>query len=241
MAEPEDILIALEAILAGPSEALVNLGGLKVIVTAGGTREAIDPVRYIGNRSSGKMGHAIADEAARRGAEVVLITASDLPAHPAVKAVRVESAQEMADAVAGVNADVAVMAAAVADFRPAGSSSEKLARTDGPPEVRLEKTPDVLAAVVARDPRPFVVGFAAETGSAKQGWLERAVEKASRKNVDLLIANDITEPGAGFGVDTNHVAIVFPDGRTEDWEKAPKTEIARRLWDLISQQMALPR
>jgi phosphopantothenoylcysteine decarboxylase/phosphopantothenate--cysteine ligase len=210
-------------------------------VTAGGTREAIDPVRYIGNRSSGKMGHAVADEAARRGADVVLITTADRPSHPTIKVVRVESAQEMADAASGVEADVAVMAAAVADFRPAGASEEKLARTDGPPEVHLEKTPDVLASVVARSPKPFVVGFAAETGTAEQTWLERATEKAVRKKVDLLVANDVTEPGAGFGVDTNHVAIVFPDGRVDDWEVAPKTQVARRLWDLISNQMTLPR
>ncbi len=240
MAEPEEIVAALDDLFGGPSQAL-TLSGLKVLVTAGGTREAIDPVRYIGNRSSGKMGHAVADEAARRGADVVLITTADRPSHPTIKVVRVESAQEMADAASGIEADVAVMAAAVADFRPAGASEEKLARADGPPEVHLEKTPDVLASVVARSPKPFVVGFAAETGTAEQTWLERATEKAVRKNVDLLVANDVTEPGAGFGVDTNHVAIVFPDGRVDDWEMAPKTQVARRLWDLISNQMTLPR
>ena len=240
MAEPEEIVAALDVLLGADSPAL-SLSGLKVLVTAGGTREAIDPVRYIGNRSSGKMGHAVADEAARRGAEVVLVTTAERPSHPAVKVVRVESAQEMAEAASGVDADVAVMAAAVADFRPSGASAEKLARTDGPPEVPLEKTPDVLASVVARKPRPFVVGFAAETGTSNQTWLERATDKAAAKMVDLLVANDVTEPGAGFGVDTNHVAIVFPDGRVDDWEMAPKTEVARRLWDLISNQMTLPR
>ena len=240
MAEPEEIVAALDVLLGADYPAL-SLSGLKVLVTAGGTREAIDPVRYIGNRSSGKMGHAVADEAARRGAEVVLVTTAERPSHPAVKVVRVESAQEMAEAASGVDADVAVMAAAVADFRPSGASAEKLARTDGPPEVPLEKTPDVLASVVARKPRPFVVGFAAETGTSNQTWLERATDKAARKKVDLLVANDVTEPGAGFGVDTNHVAIVFPDGRVDDWEMAPKTEVARRLWDLISNQMTLPR
>jgi len=240
MAEPEEIVTALDELLGGTTNA-ISLNGLKVLVTAGGTREAIDPVRYIGNRSSGKMGHAIADEAARRGAEVALVTTAERPTHPAVKVIRVESAQEMADAASSVNADVAVMVAAVADFRPTGTSTEKLARIDGPPEVRLEKTPDVLASVVARNPRPFVVGFAAETGTSEQTWLARAAEKAARKQVDLLVANDVTEAGAGFGVDTNHVAIVFPDGRVDNWEMAPKTEIAQRLWDLISQQMALPR
>jgi phosphopantothenoylcysteine decarboxylase / phosphopantothenate---cysteine ligase len=240
MAEPEEIVTALEALLGEPSQPL-SLSGVKVLVTAGGTREAIDPVRFIGNRSSGKMGHAIADEAARRGAEVSLVTTADRPSHPAVKVVRVESAQDMADATSGVEADVAVMAAAVADFRPTGASPTKLVRTDGPPEVELEKTPDVLASLLTRSPRPFVVGFAAETGTATESWLQRASQKASAKKVDLLVANDVTEPGAGFGVDTNHVAIVFPDGRVEDWQMAPKTEIASRLWDLISNQMVLPR
>ena len=240
MAEPDEIAAALDHLFGEPSSRLA-LAGLKVLVTAGGTREAMDPVRYIGNRSSGKMGHAIADEAARRGAEVALVTTADRPTHPAVTVLRVESAQEMADAAAGVEADVAVMAAAVADFRPAGASPEKLPRSGGPPDIHLERTPDVLASIAARTPRPFVVGFAAETGSAEQTWLERASEKAARKQVDLLVANDVTESGAGFGVDTNHVAIVYPDGRVEDWPMAPKTEIARRLWDLISSQMAPPR
>ena len=240
MAEPEEIVAALDQLFAGTTETSA-LSGVKVLVTAGGTREAIDPVRFIGNRSSGKMGHAIADEAARRGAEVALVTTAGLPSHHGVKVITVESAQEMADAAAGVDADVAVMAAAVADFRPAGPSSEKLARADGPPQVHLEATPDVLALVLERRPKPFVVGFAAETGTSEQTWLERAKEKAGRKKVDLLVANDVTEPGAGFAGDTNHVAIVFPDGRVEDWEMAPKTEVARRLWDLISDQLALPR
>jgi phosphopantothenoylcysteine decarboxylase / phosphopantothenate---cysteine ligase len=99
----------------------------------------------------------------------------------------------------------------------------------------------VLASVVARSPKPFVVGFAAETGTPAESWVQRASQKASTKKVDLLVANDVTEEGAGFGVDTNHVAIVFPDGRVEDWEKAPKSEIASRLWDLISNQIVLPR
>jgi phosphopantothenoylcysteine decarboxylase / phosphopantothenate---cysteine ligase len=222
MAEPEEILAAVAAILPAP------LRGLRVLVTAGGTREPIDPVRYIGNRSSGKMGHAVADEAARRGGEVVLVTTSGLSAHPAVKVVEVESAQEMAEAVAGIPADVAVMAAAVADFRPSAAASGKLARGDGPPELSLEPTPDVLASVAARNNRPFLVGFAAETGD-----LSRAIDKARVKGVDLLVANDVTEDGAGFGADTNRVTIVTPDGLTEPWPMMPKTEVARRLWDLI--------
>jgi phosphopantothenoylcysteine decarboxylase/phosphopantothenate--cysteine ligase len=235
MAEPDDIVAALEEMLTG------SLSGIRVMVTAGGTREAIDPVRYIGNRSSGKMGHAIAGEAAGRGAEVVLITTSDRPAHPAVKVIRVESAQEMADACASTPVDVAVMAAAVADFRPTQAAEHKLARTDGPPEIRLESTPDVLASVVRRQPRPFVVGFAAETGNATAGWLDRAIEKAASKGVDLLVANDITAEGAGFSVDTNKVSIVFANGRVEDWDLALKVDVARRLWDLISREIGRSR
>ena len=235
MAEPDEIVSALAEMLSG------SLSGLRVMVTAGGTREAIDPVRYIGNRSSGKMGHAIADEAARRGAEVVLVTTAERPAHPAVKVIRVESAQEMAEACAATTADIAVMAAAVADFRPAQMAADKLERGEGPPEIRLESTPDILASVMRRQPRPFVVGFAAETGNATAGWLDRAVQKAKRKGVDLLVANDITAAGAGFAVDTNRVSIVFRDGEVENWDLAPKVDIARQLWDLISREMGHPR
>ncbi|MEX0757457.1 MAG: bifunctional phosphopantothenoylcysteine decarboxylase/phosphopantothenate--cysteine ligase CoaBC, partial [Acidimicrobiia bacterium] len=222
MVEPDDIVSAIEALFSGP------LDGLTVLVTAGGTREAIDPVRYIGNRSSGKMGHEIAEEAFRRGAKVVLVTASPLPTIAGIDRRQVESAHEMQDAVDTVQADIAVMAAAVADFRPADAAESKLARTDGPPEILLEPTPDILMSVVARHDRPFVVGFAAETGS-----LDRAVEKARRKGVDLLVANDVTEPGSGFAVDTNRVSIIRADGSVDGWEQMTKADVARRLWDLI--------
>jgi phosphopantothenoylcysteine decarboxylase/phosphopantothenate--cysteine ligase len=223
MSEPEDIVAAVRSVLAG------DLTGLRVLVTAGGTREPIDPVRYVGNRSSGKMGHAIAAEAARRGADVTLVTTSHLATPPGVRRVDVERADEMDAAVRGLETDVAVMAAAVADFRPSGASDEKLHRSEGPSTLHLEATPDVLAGVAARSPRPFLVGFAAETGS-----LERAVDKARRKGVDLLVANDVSRPGAGFGVDTNIVTIVRSDGTTEPWPLLPKDEVARRLWDLLA-------
>lgn len=221
MVEPDQIVHAIEGVFSG------SLDGRVVLVTAGGTREAIDPVRYLGNRSSGKMGHAIAEEAYRRGAKVVLVTSSALESSPGIDRLQVESAADMQDAVTTVDADIAVMAAAVADFRPVDSADSKLARTDGPPEIRLEPTPDILMSVAARDPRPFLVGFAAETGS-----LDRAVDKAKRKGVDVLVANDVSEPGSGFAVDTNRVSIIC-DGRIEPWEQMPKTEVARRLWDLI--------
>ncbi len=222
MEEPDVIMSALAEVFRG------SLDGVAVLVTAGGTREAIDPVRYIGNRSSGKMGHAIAEEAARRGARVSLVTTSPRPSSPTIERIQVESADQMDAAVRDLPADVAVMAAAVADFKPAATSESKIARADGPPSFELIPTPDVLAGVATRTPRPFLVGFAAETGS-----LDRVVDKAVRKGVDLLVANDVAEPGSGFGTDTNRVSIVFPDGRIEHWEIAPKTEVASRLWDLI--------
>jgi phosphopantothenoylcysteine decarboxylase/phosphopantothenate--cysteine ligase len=226
MAEPEEILEALETMLTG------RLSGTRVLVTAGGTREAIDPVRFIGNRSSGKMGHAIADVAARLGAEVTLVTTSERRSDHRVDVIRVESAQEMADAVSKIETDVAVLAAAVADFRPAEPALGKLARSDGPPEIELEPTPDILASVMSREERPFVVGFAAETEG-----IERAVEKAKRKGTDLTVANDVTEAGAGFGTDTNRVSLVHSDGRVEDWPIADKVEIAERLWQVISEKL----
>jgi phosphopantothenoylcysteine decarboxylase / phosphopantothenate---cysteine ligase len=223
MSEPDDIARAIIDRLS-----VGILTGVSVLVTAGGTREAIDPVRYIGNRSSGKMGHAIAEQAARLGARVTLITTSSIGSSPGIERIQVESAQEMADAVAGVDPDVAIMAAAVADFRPARSHGSKLSRTDGPPEIVLEPNPDILESVAAREKRPFLVGFAAETGS-----LERAVEKAKRKGVDFLVANDVSQPDAGFSVDTNRVTVCWPDGRTEAWPLGTKMEVAACIVDLV--------
>jgi phosphopantothenoylcysteine decarboxylase/phosphopantothenate--cysteine ligase len=220
MSEPETILEAIEAELAPVASSL------QVLVTAGGTREPIDPVRYIGNRSSGKMGHAIADEAARRGHRVTLVTTSDLPTHPSVKVVMVETADEMLEAVVGTSTDLAILAAAVADFRPASTQDTKMPRAEGPSQIELTHTPDILASVVARRPRPVVVGFAAETGG-----VERAIDKAKAKGVDLMVYNDVTEPGSGFGTDTNHVVVIDPDGTTETWPMLPKTEVAARLLD----------
>jgi len=222
MAEPEEIFEVAIRLLTG------SMRDTRVLVTAGGTREAIDPVRYIGNRSSGKTGHEIAREAARRGAHVVLVTTASLDYPRDVHRIQVESATEMAEAVAGVTADVAVMAAAVADFKPVGFRGGKISRSEGAPEIELEPTPDILASVVGRSERPFVVGFAAETGS-----LDRAVEKARNKGVDLLVANDVSQEDAGFAVDTNRVSIITPDGERDDWPLLSKAEVARRLWDLV--------
>ena len=232
MAEPEEIVAALEDVLGAGS-----LGGWKVLVDAGGTREPIDPVRFIGNRSSGKMGNAVALEAADRGADVVLVTTADAPEHPRIEVLRVETAEQMAAAVwehAGWS-DVAVLAAAVADFKPTGASAEKLRRAAGLPEIVLEATPDILAGVAALDDRPFLVGFAAEAGPAAA-----AGPKVASKGVDLLVANDVTAPDAGFSTDTNAVTVFRGDGSSEEWPTMPKRAVAARLWDLILEMRSGP-
>ena len=226
MAEPEEILEASNAILAGEGE------GRSVLITAGGTREPIDPVRFLGNRSSGKMGHAIADEAIRRGYDVTLVTTSDLGVHPAAKVVTVETAAEMLDAVSGVEADIAVMTAAVADFRPVKAHETKLARSEGLSSIDLVENSDILATVVAREPRPYVVGFAAETGG-----IERAIEKAERKDVDLMVYNDVSEPGSGFGIDTNRVVLIEKGGASQLLPLLTKRQVAARLWDRVSEDL----
>jgi phosphopantothenoylcysteine decarboxylase/phosphopantothenate--cysteine ligase len=206
------------------------LTGKRVLVTAGGTREAIDPVRFIGNRSSGKMGNAVALAAARRGAEVTLVTTAPPPRHPRIEVIAVETAQEMADAAwkAAEDADLAVMTAAVADFTPERPAAAKLRRADGPPEISLVASPNVLGGIAAMPDRPFLVGFAAETGS-----LEAAVDKAKNYGVDLLVGNDVTALGSEFGGNTNEVVLVMPDGAIEPWDLMTKQEVAERLMDRI--------
>lgn len=222
VSEPDAVLERIEQILSPPA------GSKRVLVTAGGTREPVDPVRYLGNRSSGKMGHAVANEAARRGMDVTLVTTSSLPVLPNVKVVQVETAQEMLDAVSAIDTDIAVMAAAVADFRPAHPSNSKLARSAGLDSIDLEPNPDILASVVQREQAPFVVGFAAETGD-----VDRAVEKARSKKVDLLVYNDVSEPGSGFGTDTNRVVLIDGDGKTDAWPVMSKDQVAARLIERI--------
>ncbi len=209
-------------------------------MTAGGTAEPIDPVRFIGNRSSGKMGVAIAEAALGRGAEVVLIvgtTSVELPEEADV--VSTPTTAQMRDAVLNAlpSADVLVMAAAVADFRPRTSASTKLERSAGM-TLELEPTEDILAEASARahatgarsgdQERPILVGFAAETGS-----LERAAAKAQRKGVDLLVANDVSEKGSGFGTDTNRVTIIVPGQEPDPWPLLSKAEVAHRLLDRV--------
>jgi phosphopantothenoylcysteine decarboxylase/phosphopantothenate--cysteine ligase len=227
LAEPERIADVVDGVLPGGS-----LKGVEVLVTAGGTREPIDRVRYLGNHSSGKMGNAIAAAAAGRGATVTLVTAGPGIDRPGVSVIAVESAAEMAGAAweAAQTADVAVMAAAVADFRPVSPSEGKFRRSEGIPTIELEATPDILGGIALMDPRPFLVGFAAEVGG-----LDEAVAKARRKGVDLLVANDIAAPGSGFGTETNQVTLILPDGATEPWQLMSKSEVAERLWDRISE------
>ena len=224
LVEPEEIVGAVQGVVLG------DLTGWTVLVSSGGTREPIDLVRFIGNRSSGKMGNAIANAAARRGASVMLVSSAPDGADAAIEIIRVQSSQEMADAVwsRAAETDVTVLAAAVADFRPAEASGVKLRRKDGMPEFDLEPTPDILAGVVAMADRPFVVGFAAESGS-----LDQAVTKALTKGVDLLVGNDISAEGSGFGSDTNEVVVITPDGRSEQWPLLSKYEVAMRLWDRV--------
>jgi phosphopantothenoylcysteine decarboxylase / phosphopantothenate---cysteine ligase len=235
LAAPETIVEALEAAL-GPGR---DLAGLHVLVTAGGTREPIDPVRFVGNRSSGKQGHALAAEAAARGAKVTLVSTVDLPVPPQADVVRVETAAEMADAVhaAEASADVVVMAAAVADFRPARVAERKLKKQAGVPEITLEPTPDILAGLGTRKrPGQTIVGFAAETDEVRQN----AAVKLAAKGIDLIVANDVTAPGAGFEHDTNHVVIMDADGTEREVPMADKRAIARAVFDAVTQRRTKP-
>jgi phosphopantothenoylcysteine decarboxylase/phosphopantothenate--cysteine ligase len=228
LAEPEDIVAACAAVLAGTQD----LAGLRVLVTAGGTREPIDPVRYVGNRSSGKQGHALADEAAARGATVTLVTTTARPAAPGVEVVRVETAEEMERAVTSRSdaSDVIVMAAAVADFRPKAVADAKLKKADGVPEVVLEPTPDILAGLGRRKrPDQTLVGFAAETGDV----VAAATDKLVRKGLDLIVANDVSAPGVGFGHDTHAVAILGPSGMRQDVPLSDKRAVARAVLDAV--------
>ena len=222
-----------------------DLAGRHIVVTAGGTREAIDPVRFIGNRSSGKMGVALAQAALDRGARVTLIAGSVEVGLPAAAEIsRVESTADLGMALAGVlhatddgraGFDALIMAAAVADFRPRRPAGSKLHRGSAM-NLDLEPTPDLLAEAVAvahgLRPVPILVGFAAETGS-----LERAVVKLQRKGVDLLVANDVAEPGSGFGTDTNRITLLAADAPAEAWPILTKREVAERLLDRVAARL----
>jgi len=240
--EPEAIVEEAARMLAAAREASGGgrpLAGRRVLVTAGGTREPIDPVRYLSNRSSGKQGHALAEVAAELGAAVILVTTSALPAAPGIEVVQVETAAEMADAVLSraEAADVVVMAAAVADYRPAVVATTKLRKADGPPEIRLVPTVDILAELGRRRrPGQVLVGFAAETDAL----VERATAKLAAKDVDLLVGNDVGEEGVGFAHETNAVTIFHRGGtRTEvplQSKRAVAQAVLRATFPLLSSE-----
>jgi phosphopantothenoylcysteine decarboxylase/phosphopantothenate--cysteine ligase len=228
LADVEEILAAVDRVLTSQ-----DLAGRTVLVTAGGTREPLDPVRFLGNRSSGKQGEALAAEAAARGATVTLVTASDRPAPAGVEAVHVDTAEEMERAVLSraAGADVVVMAAAVADFRPKAQADHKLRKADGVPELVLEPTTDILAELGRRKrPGQVLVGFAAETGDVRAG----AEDKLRRKQLDLVVANDVTADGAGFGHDTNAVTLLDAAGNWTDVRLTTKRDVARIVVDVVT-------
>ncbi len=227
--DPAEICLETEALLR-PSD----LQGRQVLITAGGTREAIDPVRYIGNASSGKMGYALARAARQRGAEVVLISApTALPVPRGVRRVEVTSAAQMFEAVMNhqASAHILIKAAAVADFRPLVAAGEKIKKRSGATkEIRLEATTDILRELGALKGDRILVGFAAETNDL----LAHALTKLEEKNLDLIVANDVTAPGAGFDVETNRVLLIGRDGSAEELPCLPKLDVAHSIFDCIA-------
>ena len=211
-----------------------DLEGRSILVTAGPTREPIDPVRYISNRSSGKMGYAIADAARRRGAHVTLVSGPvSLPAPAGVELTQISTAAEMHDAVMRElpRHQIVIKAAAVADFAPSAVADKKIKKEEGRDEIAitLRKNPDILADIAAATPKPFVVAFAAETNDVE----ENARRKLQRKNADLIVANDVADRGIGFDSDQNEVLVIARDGSTTRLDRAPKLVIANRILDLV--------
>jgi phosphopantothenoylcysteine decarboxylase / phosphopantothenate---cysteine ligase len=244
LAAPEAVVAAVLTTLdramsrqrsAGPSTS-GPLSGRHVLVSAGGTREAIDPVRFIGNRSSGKQGYALAEEARVRGATVTLVSTVDLPISEGIEVVAVATAAEMEQAIMDRSAacDVIVMAAAVADFRPVSSAERKIKKGDGVPQIVLEPTNDILAGLGATKPDGQVlVGFAAETNDVDSN----AQDKLKRKRADFIIANDVAAPGVGFAHDTNAVTIHGADGSRIEVPLQGKNGIARAVLDAVEARL----
>ena len=240
MSEPDDIADATLALLKGyTSTAPVrDLAGVRVVVSAGPTREYLDPVRFISNPSSGKMGFAVAEAARDRGADVTLVTGPvNLPDPAGVRVVRIESALELRDAVvdAARDAGIVVMTAAVADYRAATQSGEKQAKVAGDVTIHLTPNPDILAELGREKGDRVLVGFAMETHAG----VERAAGKAQRKNADFILLNYPTREGTAFGGDDNQVTLVRADGSHEDWPRVSKREVAERL--LTEAARLLPR
>jgi phosphopantothenoylcysteine decarboxylase / phosphopantothenate---cysteine ligase len=238
--EPEEIFAVARRVLdRGAAGAVVtDLAGRRVVISAGGTREPIDPVRFISNRSSGRQGYALASTAVARGAEVTLVSASvALPDPAGTKVVRVTTAEEMRAAVleAAQDADAVVMAAAVADFRPVVRHATKIKKTDADPEpIALVRNPDILMELTASRPREgqVVVGFAAETGDATGGVLELGRAKLARKRCDLLVVNEVGE-AKGFESRRNAAVVLAADGSITEVPEGPKESLADAVWDLV--------
>jgi phosphopantothenoylcysteine decarboxylase/phosphopantothenate--cysteine ligase len=233
MPEPEEIMSHVGRLLESAS----SLKGKKIIVTAGATREPIDPVRFLSNHSSGKMGVALARAAWRRGAEVTLIVGHvDIALPPEILTVKTDTVREMSEAVAEklLAADVLIMAAAPADFRPASEAPQKIKKGRKPPKIVLEPTEDILKSTIARrKKKSVIVGFALETTDG----LQNAKAKLKSKELDFVVLNNATEPGAGFGVDTNRVTVIARDGKPEELELMSKTDLAEVLLDRVEREL----
>lgn len=233
MEEPEKIFDVIDDFLS----AAPDLNGVKMLITAGPTREKIDPVRFIGNYSTGKMGYALADEAARRGAEVTIVSGPvDItPRHSSIKTIKVESAKEMASACLDIfpSADIAIMCAAVADYAPAEYRDSKIKREhDDIPAIRLVKNPDIAASLgKIKSDKQLLIGFALETDSE----YSNALEKLKRKNLDMIVLNSLRDKGAGFGGDTNKVTLFTADGSRKSFNLKSKTEVAADIIDAVVQ------
>ena len=237
MAEPEDIFARAEELLAERPRVSDGLRGKRVLVSAGGTREPLDSVRYVGNRSSGRMGVALAEEARRRGADVTLLAANlSVPAPAGVTVVETPTAGDLErEALARADSDVIVMAAAVADYRPPSPSTTKRPKDGAPWTVELEPTTDVLAALgAARRPSQVLVGFAADGAGS---GLERAREKRQAKKADLFVFNDVSRPDIGFDAPDNEVVLVSEDGE-QKVGKAPKRVIAAAVLDEVERVLS---
>ena len=231
---PEPVVI-VEAVIDYFAEAK-SLQGKKVLVTAGGTEEPLDPVRFLGNRSTGRMGYAIAEAAARRGAETILVTGPtglDIPA--GVRAIKVRSAREMEQVVLEEydSTDVVIKAAAVADYRPKETSSQKIKKSDGELTLTLVRNPDILYELGQRKKHQILVGFAAETNDLEA----YAKKKLEKKNLDFIVANDVSAKDAGFGTDTNRVQIFYRDGREESQPLMSKTKLAGLILDRVKEHL----
>jgi phosphopantothenoylcysteine decarboxylase/phosphopantothenate--cysteine ligase len=225
----EDVILSA---ISGALHPVKDFRGRRVLITAGPTQEALDPVRFISNRSSGKMGWALAEAARDRGAEVVLIAGpTGLPPVPNATIVPVVTSEEMRKEVIArfSDSDVLIMAAAVADFRPASPARGKIPKGRGPRALTLEPTPDILTDLPLRRAGQLVVGFAAETGDL----VERARAKLRRKTLDLIVANDVTELGAGFGAETNRATLLDCAGRCDALPLMSKLELAHRILDAV--------